>query len=566
MAEIVARSSGAAYRLRWIREELSLSGSSRRNKSDARSATSGSTSTERLRLARPLDALRRASEHRESAPAVSELLRSIVVELCEAFGARRALAYRSEEAGLVRVDAASVTGDGESKLAVEPPAALLHEAISSRSVVIADDADALCSRAVLPVAFDDEAWGVICLERPGCGAFSDEDRYSLSALAAQATLTLQLSRRRRDAGAADSRARAAEELRAVTDFADSVARDLDGVFGAIHDSVESAFLPVPEQQLSVLSTTEKARAFVQRLEAFARHRTEEPRVTDLNEVLLSLEQVLRPLVRAPAELVVNFDPELYPALVDPWVLEQLLVSLTLNARRAMRGAGVVVLQSTNTDLDERASANRATPGPYSMISLASEVDAPRDPAGESSFDAIDSWLIAGYGTRIHAAGGIVSTQRDPGVGQTCRICLPARPKAQAGSGVVPRASGHPSVLLVARGDDTEAETLARAFGQDNFQVHVARDDALPRAPDAVVAELDPSVPELAQALGERFGAERVLFLSGHPKSLLMHLGLLPNGARFLQRPASHSSIVARIRRLLADSAADSVTSTPITRR
>jgi hypothetical protein len=229
----------------------------------------------------------------------------------------------------------------------------------------------------------------------------------------------------------------------------------------------------------------------------------------------------------------------------------------------------VVVQSTNTELDELSSSGRATPGAYAMVSVASDYD--EGASGASSLDAIDSWLIAGYGARVHAAGGYVSTLRENGFAQTCRICLPARPKLAESSGVVSRSSDQASVLLLARDDSGQLEraltlqhiAVSRVHAPDGIDALPARPPKAAAAqgpggePDAIVAEIDPAMPELAQALGDRYGGERVLFVSDHPKALLLHAGLLPSGTLFLQRPAASAFVVARIRRLLQDTATSS---------
>src|SRR5262245_52634074 len=164
MAELVAKSCGAAYRLRWVREEFGLPASSRQSRtSNAVDAQSG----ERQRLARPLEALRSVGEDRNPALYPDELLCSIVTELREAFGARRALTYRLDaNRQLSRIDSVSAGGSVADDRQSDPAAALLHEAALSRCVVIVDDAEAMCSRAVLPVSLDEATWGIVCLERP----------------------------------------------------------------------------------------------------------------------------------------------------------------------------------------------------------------------------------------------------------------------------------------------------------------------------------------------------------------------------------------------------------------
>jgi signal transduction histidine kinase len=95
---------------------------------------------------------------------------------------------------------------------------------------------------------------------------------------------------------------------------------------------------------------QRAAALVRQLLVFSRKRPLTPRVTDLNEMLDDLAQMLRWLLGEPIELIFELDPGLGLVMVDPVELERALINLAVNAREAMPDGGKLTVRTHNVEL------------------------------------------------------------------------------------------------------------------------------------------------------------------------------------------------------------------------
>ena len=171
----------------------------------------------------------------------------------------------------------------------------------------------------------------------------------------------------------------AQRLENLGELAGGVAHDFNNLLAVILNYVAFAVEDLTgatgpdwarrrESALSDLGQIERsaqrAASLTRQLLAFARREVIQPRVLDLNEVVITVEDMLRRTLGEDVELVTSLAGDLEPVLADPGQLEQVLVNLAVNARDAMPGGGTLTIETSNITVDDDyiAGGSGATAG------------------------------------------------------------------------------------------------------------------------------------------------------------------------------------------------------------
>jgi len=151
------------------------------------------------------------------------------------------------------------------------------------------------------------------------------------------------------------------------------------------------------------------------------------RAIDPNAVIAELEELFRGIVGDKISVQTNLDPQLGRIKIDPKTLEWVLVSLAVNALKAMLARNVAITTS-NIELDcWAASELNLSPGSYIQIELrvtGNRVDA--QPA---------IWNI------VQQAHGAVSVRESGTKGVTVKTLLPRIPLEELPDGEPPGTAG-----------------------------------------------------------------------------------------------------------------------------
>lgn len=120
-----------------------------------------------------------------------------------------------------------------------------------------------------------------------------------------------------------------------------------------------------------LSAAERGAELTHRLLAFSRRQALEPRSVDVNELLAGMEPLLRRTLSEDIEIAFVAVEDAWPAVIDPSQLEGAALNLAINARDAMPNGGRLLIETSNSYLDDDYAAQNAevTPGEYVMIAV-----------------------------------------------------------------------------------------------------------------------------------------------------------------------------------------------------
>jgi two-component system cell cycle sensor histidine kinase/response regulator CckA len=95
----------------------------------------------------------------------------------------------------------------------------------------------------------------------------------------------------------------------------------------------------------------------------------QPEATDLNLLIQDLDQTLRQITGVSVDLKISLDPDLKKAMIDPSQLEDMIMSIAMNAKDAMPEGGSLMIETANVILDEERTGQwqACKPGPYVML-------------------------------------------------------------------------------------------------------------------------------------------------------------------------------------------------------
>ena len=175
---------------------------------------------------------------------------------------------------------------------------------------------------------------------------------------------------------------------------------------------------------------QRAAALTQQLLAFGRKQVLQPRLVDLNTIVIDTNKMLRRVIGEHIEVVTALGSKLGDVQADPGQVEQVLVNLALNARDAMPGGGTLTIRTANADPAQLPKD--AGEGPFVILSVADSgcgMDAEtRARIFEPFFTTKKNTgtglgLASVYGI-VAQSGGFIEVTSAPDEGTTMAVYLP----------------------------------------------------------------------------------------------------------------------------------------------
>ncbi len=332
-----------------------------------------------------------------------------------------------------------------------------------------------------------------------------------------------------------------------------------------------------EDVAQIARAAERSAEVSRQLLAYSRRQLLQPRVLELNSVLLGMESVLRRLMGEDRDVVLRLGADPRWIKTDRTQLEQVILNLALNARDAMPQGGRLAIETGTTVLDNdyapRHPVTLVRPGQYVLLTL-SDTGRGMDPETQAQiFDPFFTTKPVGHGTGlglsmaygiVKQSGGYIWVYSEPGEGTTFKIYLPeveetGEAAAWAPVEAPPRGAGE-TILVV------EDEELVRGFAcrflrSEGYHTRESADgqfalELLQREGDGVDLVLTDAVMprmsgrELADHIGRLKPALPVLFMSGYTNDEIIRRGLLSPGAPYLQKPFSPEALASKVRQVL----------------
>jgi PAS domain S-box-containing protein len=334
----------------------------------------------------------------------------------------------------------------------------------------------------------------------------------------------------------------------------------------------------------VVRAGESAARLTHQLLAFARREVIRPQSIDVNSVVAELEPLVSRTLGEHIEFITTPGKDLWPALMDPGQLEQVLTNLLVNARDAMPKGGKVIVDCENITVDDAYAAGRPglTPGRYVRIRVTDTGTGMDAATLQRVFEPFFTTKPKGQGTGlglatvygiVNQAGGDVSIYSELGVGTRAHVLLPASDEApklvaapdepstrNEGTVTPPRERASATLLVVEDAADLREITemiltrngyhvITASNGRaalDVVRSHAAKIDLL--VTDVVMPHMQG--PELARRVAALHPEIRVLYMSGYAQPMLGESGILEEGILLLEKPFTEPALLAKVEQAL----------------
>jgi signal transduction histidine kinase len=376
-----------------------------------------------------------------------------------------------------------------------------------------------------------------------------------------------------------------QRLESLGQLAGGVAHDFNNLLGVISNyaafAAEEVAKEIPDERWEAVHddigqvqlAAERAAGLTHQLLAFARQEMIKPRVLSINDVVLSIEQLLIRTLGEHVELITGLAAGLAPVLADPGQIEQVLVNLAVNARDAMPQGGKLIIHTANTSIDETAGLGEVPPGQYVALKVSDTgAGMPKD-VMDRVFEPFFTTKPKGAGTGlglatvygiITQAGGRVRVYSEPGLGTSFTVLLPVTEQDMAPAAPSPAEPryGDGQTVLVVEDELAMREVTRRILARNGYHVVAAASGQ--EALDVLAGQLehidvlltDVIMPgmqgkELAGKVRVLQPAARVVFMSGYTQGLLGEQGVLEPGVNLIEKPFSETTLLTKLHEVLS---------------
>jgi PAS domain S-box-containing protein len=379
----------------------------------------------------------------------------------------------------------------------------------------------------------------------------------------------------------ESQLHQAQKMESVGRLAGGVAHDFNNMLSVILGHAEVALTrvepsqPIHDDLHEILAAATRSADLTRQLLAFARKQTIAPRLLDLNETVTGMLAMLQRLIGEQIRLEWEPASNLWPVVVDPSQIDQILANLCVNARDAIADVGTISIETGNTVLDDAYCAHHAgvQPGEYVRLIVIDDGAGMDQETLGHLFEPFFTTKALGKGTGIGLATvygavkqnhGFLDVSSEPGEGTTFTVYLPrhrgavvvaAKPSDSrslpAGKETILLVEDEAAILKITRtilerqgytvlaaASPDEAIRLAREHGGD---IHLLMTDVVMPGMNG---------RDLAQLLLTSRPNLKRLFMSGYTADVIGQHGVLDGDVQFIQKPFSVRDLSAKVRDVL----------------
>ena len=395
-----------------------------------------------------------------------------------------------------------------------------------------------------------------------------------------AKVTRDLSEKR----AIEEQLRQSQKMEAVGQLTGGLAHDFNNLLTGISGSLEMMRMRIAQGRmadferysLAAQGAVKRAAALTHRLLAFARRQTLDPKPTNANRLLSSLEELIRRTVGLDIAVEIVGASGLWPTLVDPNQLENAVLNLCINARDAMPDGGKLTIETANKWMDERAARRHDLQiGQYVSICVTDTGVGMTPEVAAKAFEPFFTTNPSGEGTGLglsmiygfaRQSGGQVRIYSEVGEGTTMCIYLPrhtedAAPDEEAENVSSLDQVGEGEVVLVIDDEPTIRMLVAEVLADSGYAVIEAVDGPAGLKVLESNARIDLLITDvgLPGGINGRQVADaarvqrpnlKVLFITGFAENAVLGQTRLESGMFVMTKPFQMDAFAQRIREII----------------
>lgn len=371
-----------------------------------------------------------------------------------------------------------------------------------------------------------------------------------------------------------------QKMETVGQLTGGLAHDFNNILAGINGSLEMMRTRLTQGRVSDIDryltgaagAVRKAANLTQRLLAFSRRQTLDPKAIDLNALTNGMLDLITRSVGPEIAVETIGASGLWPTFADPGQLENALLNLSVNARDAMPHGGKLTIETSNRWMDDRAARQHGlSPGQYVSLCVSDTGTGMTPDVIAKAFDPFYTTKPIGQGTGLGLSmvygfagqsGGTVKIYSELGKGTMVCIYLPrhhglvASEHLEAMPSHLPRSKTDMRILLV---DD---EPLIRMVAAEQleelgYEVTEAGDASeaikiMQRDPSFSLLVTDVGLPngmngrQLAEAAREHSAELPVLFITGYAENAVLNHGHLDHGMQVLTKPFTSEALAQKV--------------------
>ncbi|MEN3366302.1 MAG: hypothetical protein V7606_3576 [Burkholderiales bacterium] len=312
------------------------------------------------------------------------------------------------------------------------------------------------------------------------------------------TLEQRIAARTAELEIAHDQLRQAQKMEAVGQLTGGIAHDFNNLLAGIVANLEMMQIRINQGRTadlgryigSAMSSSDRASALTHRLLAFSRRQALDPKPTEINRLVLSMEELIRRSVGPGVQVNTALADDLWATMCDSHQLENALLNLAINARDAMADGGKLTIETCNTRSEDAPAPDAGTAQKeYVAVSVTDTGTGMTPEVLARAFDPFFTTKPLGQGTGlglsmvygfVNQSGGYIRIHSEPGKGTTVRIHMPRHTgtedirDAEHDRSAAPRAATTSTVLLV--DDEAPIRLLGtEMLGELGYSVLTAED-------------------------------------------------------------------------------------------
>lgn len=381
----------------------------------------------------------------------------------------------------------------------------------------------------------------------------------------------------------DEKLRQSQKLETIGQLTGGVAHDFNNLLTVILGNSELLMEQIdkddPRHELAAINVTaaERGAELTNRLLAYARRQALQPKVLDINSLIVGIEGLLRRSLKENIDIQFIYADPLWQVEIDPGQMEIVLLNLVVNAKDAMQAGGRLTIETSNTSLKKNyaESHDEVNSGDYVLICVSDNGMGMDKATIAQAFEPFFTTKGVGKGSGlglsmvygfIKQSGGHAKIYSEPGNGTTIKLYLPIVPLLTAQltpAAVIREVIGGNEHILVVEDDEMVRVNLLWQLQKLGYRVSCAEDgqQALAMLEQGQISHIDMLFTDVimpgeinGKILAQKFSAMlpqlKVLFTSGYTENAIEHHGRLDKGIHLLSKPYRFEEMAHKVRAVL----------------